>query len=118
MQDGIPGGRVTIDIADAVAEVALNLPDRLNALGPLMFEALAAAGERLNRTAGVRAVVLTGAGRGFSTGLDKETFAKIGARGRSRAHFAHLPSPLQGGHRRNAARLSAASQDGGRGAHA
>ena len=63
MQDGIPGGRVTIDISDAVAEVALNRPDRLNALDPLMFEALAAAGERLSRTAGVRAVVLTGAGR-------------------------------------------------------
>jgi len=48
-----------------------------------MFEALAAAGERLSRTAGVRAVVLTGAGRGFSAGLDKETFAKIAAGGGS-----------------------------------
>lgn len=79
MKDEIPGGRVTIDIAGTVAEVALNRPDRLNALDPLMFEALAAAGDRLSRTPSVRAVVLTGAGRGFSAGLDKESFAKIAA---------------------------------------
>ena len=66
MQDEIPGGRVTIEIADAMAEVALNRPDKLNALDPLMFEAIVAAGERLGRAAGLRAVVLTGAGRGFS----------------------------------------------------
>ena len=48
-----------------------------------MFEAIIAAGERLSRTAGLRAVVLTGAGRGFSAGLDKETFAATAARRRA-----------------------------------
>ena len=69
------GLHVTIEIADGVAEVTLNRPDKLNALDPAMFEAIIAAGERLSRTAGLRAVVLAGAGKGFCAGLDKEAFA-------------------------------------------
>ena len=69
------GERVTIEIAEGVAEVMLNRPDKLNALDPAMFEAIIAAGETLSRTAGLRAVVLTGAGKGFCAGLDKASFA-------------------------------------------
>src|SRR5271157_1139229 len=76
-----PGDRVKIEIAEGVAEVTLNRPDRLNALDPAMFEAIIAAGERLSRVAALRAVVLTGAGRAFCSGLDKETFASIAAGG-------------------------------------
>jgi enoyl-CoA hydratase/carnithine racemase len=76
-----PSDRVLIEIADSVAEVTLNRPDKLNALDPAMFEAVIAAGERLSRTAGLRAIVLAGAGKGFCAGLDKETFASIVARG-------------------------------------
>ncbi len=75
--------RVTVEIADGVAEVTLNRPDKLNALDPAMFEAIIAAGERLARTAGLRAVVLAGAGKGFCAGLDKETFASMLAEGAS-----------------------------------
>src|SRR5271170_2272967 len=74
-------GRVTIEIADGVAEVTLNRPDKLNALDPAMFEAIIAAGESLGQTAGLRAVVLVGAGKGFCAGLDKETLASLVARG-------------------------------------
>ena len=73
--------RVTIDVAAGVAEVTLNRPDKLNALDPAMFEAIIAAGERLSRMAGLRAVVLAGAGKGFCAGLDRETFASIAAGG-------------------------------------
>jgi enoyl-CoA hydratase/carnithine racemase len=68
------GERVTIEIADGVAEVTLNRPDKLNALDPAMFDALIAVGESLARTAGVRAVVLAGAGKDFCAGLDKLSF--------------------------------------------
>jgi enoyl-CoA hydratase/carnithine racemase len=84
MQDkpsSLRGDRVTIDVSAGVAEVTLNRPDKLNALDPAMFEAIIAAGEGLSHMAGLRAVVLTGAGRGFSAGLDKETFASIAAEG-------------------------------------
>ena len=67
--------RVKVEIAEGVAEVMLNRPDKLNALDPAMFEAIIAAGETLSRTAGLRAVVLTGAGKGFCAGLDKASFA-------------------------------------------
>jgi enoyl-CoA hydratase/carnithine racemase len=73
--------RVTIEIADGVAEVTLNRPDKLNALDPAMFEAIIAAGERVSRTAGLRAIVLAGAGKGFCAGLDKGTFASLVAKG-------------------------------------
>jgi enoyl-CoA hydratase/carnithine racemase len=74
------GERVTIEIAEDVAEVTLNRPDKLNALDPAMFEAIIAAGERLSRAAGLRAVVLTGAGKGFCAGLDKASFAAMAGR--------------------------------------
>jgi enoyl-CoA hydratase/carnithine racemase len=76
-----PDGRVTVEIADGVAEVTLNRPDKLNALDPAMFEAIIAAGESLAHAPGLRAVVLTGAGKGFCAGLDKETFAAMAAGG-------------------------------------
>jgi enoyl-CoA hydratase/carnithine racemase len=72
--------RVTIAIADGVGKVTLNRPDKLNALDPAMFEAIIAAGESLSRTAGLRAIVLAGAGKGFCAGLDKETFASLVAK--------------------------------------
>jgi enoyl-CoA hydratase/carnithine racemase len=80
--------RVTIDIAEGVAEVTLNRPDKLNALDPAMFDAIIAAGERLSRTAGLRAVVLAGAGKGFCAGLDKASFAAMA--GGKRGEFADI----------------------------
>jgi enoyl-CoA hydratase/carnithine racemase len=73
--------RVKIETADGVAEVTLNRPDKLNALDPAMFEAIIAAGESLSRTAGVRAVVLAGAGKGFCAGLDKASFEAMAVGG-------------------------------------
>ena len=81
--------RVTIEIADGVAEVTLNRPDKLNALDPAMFETIIAAGESLSQTAGLRAVVLTGAGKGFCAGLDKASFAAM-ASGDAGREFADI----------------------------
>ena len=62
--------RVAIEIADHVATVTLTRPEKHNALDVAMFEAIAAAAERLADEAGVRAVVLHGEGPSFSSGLD------------------------------------------------
>ena len=70
--------RVTIAIADHVADVRLARPDKLNALDPAMFEALAAAIRRLAGEPQVRAVVLSGEGRGFCAGLDMASMAAGG----------------------------------------
>lgn len=65
---------VTIDVQDGVADVRLNRVDKYNALSPDMFQAIIAAGESLAERRDVRAVVLSGNGRGFCAGLDMGSF--------------------------------------------
>jgi enoyl-CoA hydratase/carnithine racemase len=50
----------------------------MNALDLAMFEGIAAAGSALAATAGLRVVVLSGAGRAFCAGLDMASFAGLG----------------------------------------
>jgi 2-(1,2-epoxy-1,2-dihydrophenyl)acetyl-CoA isomerase len=61
----------TIDyaLADRVATITLNRPDRMNALTPRLFDEASAALDRAVEE-GARAVVLTGAGRAFCSGAD------------------------------------------------
>jgi enoyl-CoA hydratase/carnithine racemase len=67
--------RVLVSIEGGVASVCLNRPDKRNALDPAMFSALADAAARLRETAGLRAVVLHGAGASFCAGMDLEMMA-------------------------------------------
>ena len=69
--------RVTIIIEDGVADVRLNRADKMNALDPAMIEGLVSAIDRLARTTGLRAVVLSGEGRGFCAGLDMASMAGL-----------------------------------------
>lgn len=73
---------VEIAIADGVADVRLNRPQKMNALSPAMFDAIIAAGERLAREADLRAVVLSGNGNAFCAGLDLESMAALDEVGR------------------------------------
>jgi enoyl-CoA hydratase/carnithine racemase len=66
--------RVTCTIADGVADVRLNRPDKLNALDAGMFQALVETGEAIKADRNVRAVVLSGEGRAFCAGLDFASF--------------------------------------------
>jgi enoyl-CoA hydratase/carnithine racemase len=74
--------RVTVQIADGVADVRLNRPDKLNALDGDMFVALVDASARLAKDTSVRAVVLSGEGRAFSAGLDFSAFMAMAGGGR------------------------------------
>ena len=69
--------RVTIEVAGGIADVALNRPDKLNALDRDMFTALSEASTALAKRDDVRVVVLSGSGRAFCAGLD---LASIGRR--------------------------------------
>jgi len=77
--------RVTIEINQGVADVRLNRAEKMNALSPELFQAITEAGESLMDDRSVRAVVLSGNGRGFCAGLDMSSFQKMsdGAGGRS-----------------------------------
>jgi 2-(1,2-epoxy-1,2-dihydrophenyl)acetyl-CoA isomerase len=59
-----------VEDAGGVRTLTLDRPERLNALTPSLVESLAAALRDCNRDPGVRAVVLTGAGRAFCAGFD------------------------------------------------
>jgi enoyl-CoA hydratase/carnithine racemase len=69
--------RVLVDIADGVATVRLNRPDKRNALDREMFQAIADAGEQLKSASDVRAVVLSGEGKSFCAGLDLAMFGGL-----------------------------------------
>lgn len=66
--------RVTVSIDAGVADVRLNRPEKINALDPAMFAAIVETGEQLKNDPRVRAVVLSGEGRGFCSGLDFGSF--------------------------------------------
>lgn len=64
-----------------VLVLTLNDPDRANPLSSEMVAALSEALERAASDAGVRTVVLTGAGRHFSAGADLEALERIAETG-------------------------------------
>lgn len=61
---------VIFDIADHVATITLNRPEKLNAFTSEMLLELDSAIDECDRQDDVRAVILTGAGRGFCSGGD------------------------------------------------
>ena len=65
---------VTISTENHVAYVKLNRPEKYNALNAEMFEAIVDAGRSVSADPAVRAVVLSGEGKGFCAGLDFGSF--------------------------------------------
>ena len=59
-----------IDKTDGVATLTMNRPESMNSLSTELKDALVAALADVGSDTGVRAVVLTGSGRGFCVGQD------------------------------------------------
>jgi len=68
---------ILYDVRDHVATITLNRPDIFNAMGPVMMNELIAALDETDRDDAVRAVVVTGAGKGFCGGADLSRGADI-----------------------------------------
>jgi enoyl-CoA hydratase/carnithine racemase len=88
--------RVTIRVEEGVADVRLNRPEKLNAIDLAMFDALVEAGERLRADPAVRAVVLSGEGRGFCAGLDFASFQAMASADRGSDTTARLGDRPEG----------------------
>jgi enoyl-CoA hydratase/carnithine racemase len=67
--------RVLLTITEGIADVRLNRPDKMNALDPPMFNAIAETGARIKEDTSIRAVVLSGEGKAFCAGLDLDRIA-------------------------------------------
>jgi enoyl-CoA hydratase/carnithine racemase len=61
---------IRYEVADHVLTITLNRPDRLNAFTPTMARELIEAFDHSDADDDVRAVIVTGAGRGFCAGAD------------------------------------------------
>lgn len=61
---------IIYDVSDRVATITLNRPDKLNAFTGTMMKEMIDAFDRADADDGVRAVIVTGAGRGFCAGAD------------------------------------------------
>jgi enoyl-CoA hydratase/carnithine racemase len=74
--------QIRYDVADHIATVTLHRPDRMNAFTGRMMHELIEAFDRADADDGVRAVIVTGAGRAFCAGADLsaggDTFSKGG----------------------------------------
>lgn len=73
--------QITSELSEHVLTITLNRPDRLNAFTATMGKELIAAFDEADADDEVRAVIVTGAGRGFCAGADLErggeTFVKL-----------------------------------------
>ena len=58
---------IRLDIADNIATITLNRPERLNAMAPQMADEIS---EALDSLDGARVVLITGEGRAFCSGAD------------------------------------------------
>lgn len=77
----MPSLEALYQVADRVATVTLNRPDKLNAWTATMEREVRSAMEDAERDENVRVIVLTGAGRGFCAGADMSLLSNVADRG-------------------------------------
>ncbi|HTW17479.1 MAG TPA: enoyl-CoA hydratase-related protein [Nocardioides sp.] len=70
---------VLLDVADGVALLTLNRPDRLNAVDNHLMDHFLARLDEVSAREDVRVVVVTGAGRGFCAGADLSVLNDLGS---------------------------------------
>ena len=61
---------ITFEVADGIARLTLNRPDKLNSFTDAMHAELRTALDHVQENQAIRVLVLSGAGRGFSAGQD------------------------------------------------
>jgi len=77
----MPSQETLYQVADQVATITLNRPDKLNAWTATMEREVRSAAEEAERDESVRVIVLTGAGRGFCAGADMSLLSSVATQG-------------------------------------
>jgi enoyl-CoA hydratase/carnithine racemase len=77
----MPSQETLYSVADRVATITLNRPDKLNSWTAIMESEVRSAMESAERDDDVRVIVLTGAGRGFCAGADMSLLSAVAKQG-------------------------------------
>ncbi len=77
----MPNQETLYNVAERVATITLNRPDKLNAWTATMEREVRSAVEDAERDDNVRVIVLTGAGRGFCAGADMSLLSTVAEHG-------------------------------------
>jgi enoyl-CoA hydratase/carnithine racemase len=93
----MPNQETLYNVADRVATITLNRPDKLNAWTVVMEREVRAAIEEAECDQNVRAIVLTGAGRGFCAGADMSLLSNVAEQGLDEARRAQALHASDGG---------------------
>ncbi len=80
---------ILFDVADGVATLTLNRPEKLNAFNDQMISEALDAFKKAGRDESIRCVVITGAGRAFSSGQDLGDFQSRGEKVSIAEHLRH-----------------------------
>ncbi|HXN99856.1 MAG TPA: enoyl-CoA hydratase [Candidatus Acidoferrales bacterium] len=89
----MPNQETLYQVADRVATITLNRPDKLNAWTAVMEGEVRAAIGEAERDENVRVIVLTGAGRGFCAGADISLLSTVATKGLDSAQRAQAVQP-------------------------
>jgi len=79
--------QITYEVSSLVATITLNRPDKLNAWTQKMEQEVTAAIRAAAADASVRAIILTGAGKGFCAGADMSLLSAISQEPAPRSEF-------------------------------
>jgi enoyl-CoA hydratase/carnithine racemase len=93
----MPSQDTLYHVADHVATITLNRPDKLNAWTAVMEREVRAAIAEAEKDENVRVIVLTGAGRGFCAGADMSLLSTVAEQGLDEAQRAQAVQPTSGG---------------------
>jgi enoyl-CoA hydratase/carnithine racemase len=86
----MPNQETQYRVADRVATITLNRPDKLNAWTAIMEREVGVAMTEAEKDENVRVIVLTGAGRGFCAGADMSLLSSIADKGVDEARRAQV----------------------------